>query len=55
MEVRLGFWPDGLRIAVDVSVEVLPWDSLSESTQVELIAAVDRVAGFVDWQKKPPR
>lgn len=53
MEVRIGFWPDGLRLAVGASVEVIGWERLSSLTEADLVAAVDRVAGFVDWQKKP--
>jgi hypothetical protein len=51
MEVRLGFWPDGLRIGVGSSVEVIPWERLGNISEAELLAAVDRVAGFIDWQK----
>ncbi|MCG8274102.1 hypothetical protein MIC97_21695 [Aquamicrobium sp. NLF2-7] len=54
-EVRLGFWPDGLRIGVGSSIEVIPWERLRNITQAELVAAVDRVAGYIEWLKEPPR
>lgn len=51
MEVRLGFWPDGLRIGVGASVEVIGWHRLRDISEDELLATVDRVAGVIDWQR----
>lgn len=47
VQVRIGFWPDGLRIAcAPGGLEVIPWERLPCISRDELIAIVDQVCGY---------
>lgn len=50
--VRMGFWPDGLRIAAGGSPDLVPWAELATISREDLLARIDRVCGVTGWEAR---
>ena len=48
--VRIGFWPDGLRIACGPSLKVIGWADIIGMTRDQMISTVDEVCGAIPWR-----